>query len=131
MNYQKLILTGNATRDPELQKSKSGKAVYTRLRVAVSDKKDKPLYFSVAVFGKQAELVAQYVTKGREVLIEAHFEANDKGTMDVVADRVVFGSIPDNVLSTEYEKAKPIAKSVAQSDRRDKFRIPSYRRPSV
>lgn len=116
MNYQKLILAGNATRDPELQKSRSGKVAYTRLRVGVSDKKDKPLYFSIAVFGKQAELVAQYVTKGREVLIEAHFETNDKGTMDVVADRVIFGATPDTTQPTGYIKAKRTSERLAQTD---------------
>ena len=92
MNYQKLVIVGNVTRDPQRNTSQKGDVEYTTFRVAVSDRKDRPIFFPITVFRKQAETVAQYVTKGRQVLVEGRIEINENGRMSVVADRVVFGS---------------------------------------
>src|SRR5690606_5473513 len=92
MNYQKLVVVGNVTRDPQRKTSQKGDVEYTSFRVAVSDKKDRPVFFPITVFGKQAQIVAQYVTKGRQVLVDGRIEVNENGRMSVVADRVVFGS---------------------------------------
>ena len=92
MNYQKLIVVGNATKDAERKKSKKGDVEYTTFRVAVNDGKDRTTFFPITVFGKQAEPVAQYVTKGRQVLVEGRIEVSDNGYMSVVANRVVFGT---------------------------------------
>lgn len=91
MNYQKLIIVGNATKDAQPRQSKSGEKTFTTFDVGVSDGKDKTTYFPVVVFGKQGEAVAKYVTKGRHVLIEGRVTANDKGYFNVVADWVQFG----------------------------------------
>ena len=92
MNYQKLIIVGNATKDAERKTAKESDTVYTTFRVGVSDGKKDSVFFPVTVFGKQAEIVAQYVTKGMEVLVEGRIEAREDGRMNVVADRVVFGA---------------------------------------
>jgi len=118
MNYQKLIIAGNATRDAELKKSQSGEVTYTTLRVAVNDGKREPVYFPITVFGKQAEIVAEYVKKGRAVLVEGHIEATKSGRMNVVADRVIFGSHPKDKPKEEtagYKKAKKVAESIAEN----------------
>ena len=67
MNYQKLIIVGNATRDAQPRQSKDGEKTFTTFDVGVGDGKDKTTYFPVVVFGKQGEAVAKYVTKGRHV----------------------------------------------------------------
>lgn len=92
MNYQKLVLVGNVTKDAERKVSQSGSVNYTSFRLAVSDGKRETVFFPITVFGKQADVVAQYVTKGREVLVEGRVEVGQNGHMSVVADRVVFGS---------------------------------------
>lgn len=92
MNYQKLVIVGNATRDPQRHTSQKGDVEFTTLRVAVSDRKDRTVFFPVTVFGKQAKIVAEYVTKGRQVLVEGRIEVGENGYMSVVADRVVFGN---------------------------------------
>lgn len=91
MNYQKLILAGNATRDAEQRTSNDGATTFTTLTVAVRAGKEQSTFFPVVVFGKQAEAVAQYVKKGRQVLVEGRIEANASGRFNVVADRVQFG----------------------------------------
>ena len=92
MNYQKLIAVGNATRDAQHKTSRNGDVGYATFRLAVSDRKNRPVFFPITVFGKQAEVVAQYVTKGMQVLVEGRIEAREDGRMSVVADRVVFGA---------------------------------------
>lgn len=92
MNYQRLVLAGNVTSDPERKTSKKGDVTYTTFRVAVGDARDRTTFFPVAVFGKQAESVAKYVTKGRQVLVEGRIEVGEKGRFNVVADRVLFGA---------------------------------------
>lgn len=92
MDYQKLIIAGNATSDAERHTSKDGKVAYTNFSVGVSHGKDASTYFPVTVFGKHGEAVAKYITKGRQVLVEGRVEVSEKGRFNVVADRVVFGT---------------------------------------
>jgi hypothetical protein len=64
MNYQKLIIVGNATKDAQPRQSKSGEKTFTTFDVGVSDGKDKTTYFPVVVFGKQSEAMALCLTHG-------------------------------------------------------------------
>ncbi len=94
MNYQKLILVGNATNDAERKTSKSKEVSYTTFSVGVSDGKEKTTYFPVTVFGKLGESVAEYLKKGRQVLVEGRIQVDDNGRFNVIADRVTFGPSP-------------------------------------
>jgi single-strand DNA-binding protein len=101
MNYQKLILVGNATDDAQRQTSKKGDVTYTTFSVGVSDGKDRTTFFSVIVFGEYGETVAKYVTKGRQVLVDGRVQVSDKGRHRVIADRVRFGSGPTAAKSSK------------------------------
>jgi single-strand DNA-binding protein len=102
MNYQKVIVVGNATKDAERRKSKDGETAFTTFDIGVSDGKEKTTFFPVVVFGKHGEAVAKYVTKGRHVLVDGRIQVNDKGYFNVVADRVQFGPEPtDKAEDTE------------------------------
>ena len=94
MDYQKLILVGNATVDAEQRTSKKGDVSYTTFSVGVSEGKDKTTFFPITVFGKHGEAVAKYVTKGRQVLVEGRVTVGEKGRFSVVADTVRFGVEP-------------------------------------
>ena len=74
MNYQKLILVGNATGDAQSRKSKKGDVNYTTFGLGVGDRNDRTSFFPVTVFAKTAVLAKQYVTKGRQVLVEGRVE---------------------------------------------------------
>ena len=72
----KVVLFGRLTRDPELRYTTGGTAVVT-LGVAVNRRvnrndnwEDEVSFFDVVVFGRRAETVAEYLKKGREVLVE-------------------------------------------------------------
>ncbi len=76
--YQKITIVGNVGREPEMRFLPNGTAV-TNLSVATNRKwtdkatgqlQEEVTWFRVSVFGKQAETVNQYVTKGRQVLVE-------------------------------------------------------------
>src|SRR6185312_1901462 len=80
-NINRVVLVGNLTRDPELRHTGSGTPVCS-LRVAVNSRRkdetgqwaDKPNYFSVSVFGNQAESCAQFLAKGRPVAVDGRLE---------------------------------------------------------
>jgi single-strand DNA-binding protein len=76
-NFNKVILAGNLTRDPELRYTPKGTAV-ARLGVAINrrwksetgEMKEEVTFVDVDAFGKTAETIAQYLKKGRPILIE-------------------------------------------------------------
>ncbi len=108
--YNKIILIGNLTKDPELRYTPSGVAVAT-LRLAVNsrfrignDLREETLFIDTVVFGKQAETCNQYLGKGRKVLVEGRlqerrWESNgqQRSKFEVVASAVRFigGQRPD------------------------------------
>ena len=91
MDYQKIILVGNVTADAERRQSQNGEVDYTTFTVAVGDGKGHTTYFPVAAFGRQGELTAEYVGKGRQLLVEGRIDVAENGRFNVVARRVVFG----------------------------------------
>jgi len=95
MNYQKVILVGNATVDAELKKGKEGAVSFAAFSIAVSEDKAHQVYFPVVVFGKYGASIAQYVRKGRQVLVEGRIAAGDGGRYKVVANQVRLGSRPE------------------------------------
>ncbi len=104
-NINRVVLVGNLTRDPELRHTPGGTPVCS-LRIAVNSRRkdesgqwvDKPNYFSVSVFGNQAESCAQYLSKGRPVGIDGRldwreWQAQDgakREAVEIVAESVQF-----------------------------------------
>jgi hypothetical protein len=61
----------------------------------------------VVVFGKLGESLTPYIAKGRQVLIEGRIELGTAGRFNIVADRVVLGSVlqaPKSKEKTEETK---------------------------
>jgi single-strand DNA-binding protein len=104
-NINRVIITGNLTRDPELRSLQSGTSV-CKLRVAVNSRRkdqsgewvDKPNYFDVTVWGAQGENCATYLSKGRPVAVDGRldwreWDANDgskRQSIEIIADSVQF-----------------------------------------
>ena len=105
-NINRVIITGNLTKDPDLRTfPESGNAVCS-LRVACNGRRrnkegrweDAPNYFDVTVWGAQAENCSRYLTKGRAVAIDGRlqwreFEDRDgkkRQAVDIVAENVQF-----------------------------------------
>ena len=80
-NFNKVILAGNLTRDPELRYTPKGTAV-AKLGLAVNrtwttetgEKREEATFVDVDAFGKQAEVIAQYLRKGRSLLVEGRLK---------------------------------------------------------
>jgi single-strand DNA-binding protein len=104
-NINRVVLTGNLTRDPELRNTPSGTSVCslrlacnTRRRDASGEWIDKPNYFDVTVWGAQGENCAQYLAKGRPVAVDGRLEwrewddkeGNKRQSVDIIADSVQF-----------------------------------------
>lgn len=72
------ITMGRATKDPQLQVAKNGKA-YAVLSIAVEDRGNevKPVdFFDVKCFGKPAEIISKFVKKGNQILISCKLKQN-------------------------------------------------------
>jgi single-strand DNA-binding protein len=76
-NFNKVILAGNLTRDPELRYTPKGTAI-ARIGLAINRRfagedgqpREETTFVDVDAFGKQAETIGQYLRKGRPILIE-------------------------------------------------------------
>lgn len=102
-SFNKVILLGNLTRDPELRYTPKGQAV-VQLGLAVNrryttesgEAKEEVTFIDIDAWGKQAELIAQYCKKGRPLFVEGRLKLNqwdDKNTGQKVSKlRVVLES---------------------------------------
>ena len=106
-NINRVVITGNLTRDPELRSiSSSGNSVCS-LRIACNGRRknnetgqweDQPNYFDVTVWGAQGENCAKYLSKGRPVAIDGRLqwrewndkEGNKRQSVDIIAESVQF-----------------------------------------
>ena len=105
-SFNKVILMGNLTRDPELRYTPKGTAI-AKIGLAVNrvwtneagEKKEEVTFVDVDVFGRTAENVGQYMRKGSPILIEGRLRLDqwdDKQTgqkrskLGVVAETVQF-----------------------------------------
>lgn len=105
-NINRVILTGRLTRDPELRTMPSGTSVCS-LRLAFNTRKKDPAtgewgekgnFVDVTVFGRQGEIVAQYMTKGRAIAIDGRLEwrewqdqsGNNRQSIEIIADNTEF-----------------------------------------
>ena len=104
-SFNKAILMGNLTRDPELRSIPSGahvcnfdlamNRVYT---TQTGERREEVCYMTIVVWGKQGENCAQYLKKGRQALVEGHLqqrswttpEGQRRSKLEVVAERVQF-----------------------------------------
>jgi single-strand DNA-binding protein len=95
-NFNKVIIAGNLTRDPELRYTPKGAAV-ARITLAVNrtftpseggEKKEEVTFVDVDVWNRQAEVIAQYMKKGRPLLVEGRLKQDtweDKNTKQKVS----------------------------------------------
>jgi single-strand DNA-binding protein len=105
-NINRVVLTGNLTRDPELRSTSSGTSVCS-LRIATNTRRKDPTtgewtdranYFDVTVWGAQGENCARFLSKGRPVAIDGRLEwrewetqeGHKRQAVDIIADAVQF-----------------------------------------
>lgn len=108
MQFNKVIVAGNLTRNPELRYTPSGTPVASfglatnRRFKQGDDLKEEVCFIDVVVFGKTAENCSQHLVKGQQVLIDGRLQQRRWETEDgqkrskheIVAEHVQFGSKP-------------------------------------
>jgi len=105
-NINRVVLTGNLTRDPELRSLASGMSVCS-LRIASNTRRkdqstgewtDKPNFFDVTVWGAQGENCARFLSKGRPIALDGRLEwrewqaqdGSKRQSVEIIADSVQF-----------------------------------------
>lgn len=94
-SFNKVILAGNLTRDPELRYTPKGTAI-AKIGLAVSrnwtneagEKKEEVSFIDIEAWGRQGEVLAQYMKKGRPLLVEGRLKLDsweDKNTKQKVS----------------------------------------------
>jgi len=80
-NFNKVILAGNLTRDPELRYTpkglaiaKFGLAINRTWKSETGETKEEVTFVDIDAFGRQAEVIAQYMKKGRPFLVEGRLK---------------------------------------------------------
>ncbi len=106
MGINRVNITGNLTRDPELRSTASGMNVL-KMGVAVNDRRknqstgeweDVPNFVDVTVFGARAEALSRFLSKGSKVAIEGKLrwsqwenpQGEKRSKLEVVADEIEF-----------------------------------------
>ncbi len=104
-NYNRVLLIGNLTRDPELRYTPNGSPV-ANLRLAINrtyrtqsgEQKEEVCYVGIIAWGKQAESCSEYLTKGSPVFVEGRLQSRSwetedgkkRSVLEVVAERIQF-----------------------------------------
>jgi single-strand DNA-binding protein len=120
--FNKVILIGNLTKDPELRYTPQGTPV-SSFRLAINyrykqgdDLKQETTFIDIVVFGKQAESCSQYLNKGSSVLVEGRLQerrwesdGQQRSKFEIVAQSVKFLSSKKDVssVSSQSDEAAP------------------------
>lgn len=107
MSINRVNISGNLTRDPELRQTQGGMAILS-LGVAVNDRRknqqtgeweDVPNFIDCTMFGSRAEKLAQYLAKGTKVAIEGKLrwsqwekDGSKRSKLEVIVDEIEFMS---------------------------------------
>ena len=102
-SVNKAILIGNLGKDPEVRYMPSGEAI-ANITLATTDtwkdksgeKQERTEWHRVSFFGRQAEVVGEYLKKGSQIYVEGRIqtrkwqdkEGQDRYTTEIVADRM-------------------------------------------
>lgn len=110
MSINRVFITGNLTRDPELRATQSGSQVLS-FGIAVNDRRknnqtgewgDYPNFVDCTMFGTRAEKIANYIAKGSKVAIEGKLrysswerDGEHRSKLEVIVDEIEFMSRRD------------------------------------
>lgn len=129
MSINRVILSGNLTREPDLRATASGTSVL-QFSIAVNDRRknqttgeweDYPNFFDCTMFGSRADSLAKILTKGMKVTVEGKLhwsqwerDGQKRSKVDVTVDEVELmqrnntnGSAPQNAPQQPAQQAYP------------------------
>ena len=127
-SFNKVILIGNLTRDPELRVTANGNSI-CKIGLAVNrtymtkdgERREETTFVDVDAFGKQAEVISKYMRKGRPIMVEGRLrldqwesDGQKRSKLAVVLENFQFlGGRDDADSGSEggYEQSSPPARS--------------------
>lgn len=133
--FNKVIMMGNLTRDPEMRATPKGTAVCSfslalnrRYKTETGEDKEEVTFVDVEAYGKQAELIGKYVTKGRPLMVEGRLKLDSwekngekRSRLKVVLEGFQFmggredgGSRESNVEGGNYDDVSPQSRGGAK-----------------
>jgi len=104
-SFNKVVLVGNLTRDPETSTTNNGLAICKfglastrKYKTAAGDPKEETTFVDIDAFGKAAEIIAKYMVKGRPMLVEGRLkmdqwtsaEGQNRSKLGVVLEQFQF-----------------------------------------
>lgn len=122
-SYNRVILMGNLTRDPDIKYSQSGLSI-AKIGLAINERRknnagewiDETCFVDVTMFGKTADTAAEYLTKGSGLHVEGklRFETWEKDGQkhskhSVVCDRMQF-------VGGKGERKQPVGAATSSDD---------------
>jgi len=136
MSFQKMIIVGNLGQDPELRYTPQGTPVCNfsvatneRWRDSGGETQERTTWFRVAVWGKRAEVVNQYLKKGSQVYIEGRLSVREytgrdgvvRTSLDVNASDIQFldrksGDVDQGPISESGSAENPPASPTGDED---------------
>ena len=104
MSINRVVLTGNLTKDAELKQTSGGMAI-VKMRLAVNDRRknastgqweDSPNFIDVTMFGSRGEAVSRFLSKGKQIAVEGKLRWHEwesaagekRSGIEVVADDI-------------------------------------------
>ena len=126
MNFNKVIIAGRVTADPQLRSTPTGQHV-SSFGVATNrvwynanrEKQESVEFHNIVVWGKQAEVAAKFLKKGGLVLVEGRLQTRswqDKSgvprkTTEIIAERLQLGPRPGGAPVGDASVAPPVAQN--------------------
>ena len=114
-SFNKVILMGNLTRDPEMRVTGGGMSVGTftlaiNNRVRGNDEKEDVSFIDCVSFGKQADFVKEYLGKGMPILLEGRLQQNrweqegqKRSKIEVIVQTLTFVGAPKRSSGTSSD----------------------------
>lgn len=114
MSINRVNISGNLTRDPELRTTQGGMQILS-IGLAVNDRRknaqgeweDVPNYVDCVMFGSRAESVSRYLSKGMKVAIEGKLRYSSWETKDGQRRSKLEVAVDDIEFMSKQEKPKP------------------------
>ena len=142
MSINKVVITGNLTRDPELRETPSGFQVLS-FGVAVNDRRRNPQtqqwedyanFVDCTMFGNRAASVSRFLSKGSKVAIEgklrwSQWETQDGGKrskLEVVVDELEFMTSRDGGQQPQYQQQYQQQQYQQQQYQQQQYQQPQY-----
>ena len=144
MSINKVVISGNLTRDPELRSTAGGLSVLS-MGVAVNDRRrnqqtgeweDYPNFIDCTMFGKRAESVSRFLSKGSKVAIEGKLrysswerDGQRRSKIEVIVDEIEFMTARGS--GSNYNNDNAYAQTPAASQRPVQNATSQYAAPAT